>query len=341
MSEASIGANGGTSILRKAQELLPGIVVAVTIAAAATFVSDHYGGPTMLYALLIGLALPSLSREGACAAGVAFVAKRVLRIGVALLGLRITFEQVAGLGAQSIALVAGAVAATMLCGVALARCLGRRLPLGILTGGAVAICGASAAAAISSVLPKDRQNEQDTAFTIIAVTALSTIAMIVYPAVGKQIGLDETQMGIFIGASIHDVAQVVGAGYSVSTTAGDTATYIKLLRVTLLVPTILVLSLVFARGRGEGKRFYATVPLFVITFAALIFVNSLQLLPPVLHQALQDASRWCLIAAIAAIGMKTSLVEMARLGPRHAALVVGETLFLAIIVLFLLTHWWM
>ena len=126
-------------------------------------------------------------------------------------------------------MVVGAVILTILFGVVAARAFGLSRPFGILTAGAVAICGASAALAISSVLPKGENHERDTVFTVIGVTALSTIAMIVYPVIIAFFHLDHAAVGVFLGGTIHDVAQVVGAGFSVSEETGNVATFTKLL----------------------------------------------------------------------------------------------------------------
>src|SRR6185312_7645057 len=123
---------------------------------------------------------------------------------------------------------------------------------GVLSGGAVAICGASAALAIASVLPRSDTRERDTILAVVSVTALSTIAMILYPVFAISIGLDHRHAGVFIGGTIHDVAQVVGAGYTISNETGDIATYVKLLRVAMLLPAAFTISFLYARsGKGE------------------------------------------------------------------------------------------
>src|SRR4030095_14483859 len=145
--------------------------------------------------------------------GIEFAARRILRIGVALLGARITFEQVAAGGwALGLLLVAGGVGAIA---------LGLSRHLGVLTAGATAICGASAAMAIASVLPRDEKSERELIFTIAGVTALSTAAMVLYPMVVKWFGLDARAAGMFLGGTIHDVAQVVRGGFSISAGGGD------------------------------------------------------------------------------------------------------------------------
>jgi uncharacterized integral membrane protein (TIGR00698 family) len=218
--------------------------------------------------------------------------------------------------------------------------LGRGWRLGLLTGGAVAICGASAALAIASVLPKDEYLERNTIFTVVAVTTLSTIAMIVYPLVSNLVGLDYTEAGIFFGATIHDVAQVVGAGYTVSDETGNTATFIKLLRVSMLLPIVAVMALVFGKRSGETKTKALPVPYFVIAFAILVLVGSSEAFPEVVRSILLDISRWCLVIAIAALGMKTSLKALGTVGGEAITMICSETALLAILVLVTLLVVW-
>lgn len=303
----------------------PGVLMAFTIAAASTFISEHYGAPTMLFALLIGMAFHFLSLEGRCVDGIQFTSSRLLKIGVALLGVRVTFSDIASLGAAPVMMTPVLIILTIAAGVGAAHLFGRGLRFGVLTGGAVAICGASAALAIAAVLPRRDNAESDTLFTVIAVTSLSTVAMIIYPILFNALGFDDHQIGYLIGATIHDVAQVVGAGYAVSEEAGAVATYVKLLRVACLPIVVIAVALASRRAVGDSP---APFPWFAVGFAAMLAFNSLGVIPSWLQISLSEASQWLLVAAIAALGMKTSLKAMADLGPRHIGVVVAETIFL-------------
>ena len=321
----------GMGALAAAQTYFPGVLVSLIIAVAATFLSEHYGGPVMLFALLLGMAFYFLSQQGPCAAGIEFASKRVLRVAVGLLGAQITISEILKLGPTPVIMVIGAVTLTILFGAVGARVAGLSRPFGILTSGAVAICGASAALAISSVLPKGENHERDTVFTVIGVTALSTIAMIVYPLVIALFHLDHAAIGVFLGGTIHDVAQVVGAGFTVSEETGNVATFTKLLRVAMLLPVVVTLSVLFrAHNSTKAGR---QLPGFLVVFALLVVVNSLGVIPVPALAAVKSVSRWCLVTAIAALGMKTSLKAMAEVGGRAVALIVAETVFLAILVL--------
>ncbi|GAB4573705.1 MAG: YeiH family protein [Rhodothalassiaceae bacterium] len=326
-----------TAMMKTARGLIPGLFLCFTIATAASFLSEHYGAPVMLFALLLGMAFHYLSANEATQPGIEFTSKRLLRIGVALLGARVTMGQIASLGIAPLIAVPALVATTMLFGVLTARLLGRGTRFGILTGGAVAICGASAALAIAAAMPA-KGRDRDTLFTVVAVTTLSTLAMIIYPVLFAPLGLDDAGIGMLFGATIHDVAQVVGAGYAVSEVAGDVATYVKLLRVTLLPVVVIVIAL-FARrmedGEGTGR---APLPWFAFAFAALLAANSLGYVPVQAAEAMSELSRWLLIGAISALGVKTSLKAMTDLGPRHIGVVVAETVFLALAAIGVM-HW--
>lgn len=319
------------------RELWPGLFVCGLTALAAQFLSDHYGAPAMLMALLIGLSLHFLVEDGErCVAGISFSAKTVLRLGVALLGARISFEVFAGLGFGVIGLIVLALLATLLFGWLCASMLGRGWRLAILTAGSVSICGASAAMAIAAVLPRNELSERNLSFTVFSVTLLSTLAMIVYPIIAQLLGLDTFATGVFLGGTIHDVAQVVGAGFSVSDQVGETATTVKLIRVSLLAPFVLVLTLSLraagAEERAGGAR-PPIVPGFVLAFLALAFVNSLGWIPEVVQSVLWALSKWAMLTAIAAVGMKTELRRILEVPRQSVVLIVLETLFIAGVVL--------
>ncbi len=328
-------ANNGLIVTwwQKLVDIFPGVLVALTIALAATFLSDHYNAPVMLFALLLGMAFNFLSEsDGKANAGIQFSSRTLLRLAVGLLGARITFAQIMELGLTPIIIVLGAVFATIIFGALVARLFGLSTQFGVLTSGAVAICGASAAMAISTVLPQHKNHERDTIFTVVAVTTLSTIAMIAYPMLISLFNLTDAQIGVFLGGTIHDVAQVVGAGYSVSQEAGDVATFTKLLRVSMLLPIVFGLALLFKNKRGKGQ-IKAPFPSFLLLFAALVIVNSLGIIPQEILNIINQISRWLLVTAIAALGMKTSIKQMASVGGRSIGLIIVQTIFIAGLVL--------
>lgn len=314
----------------------PGMSISVVVAIAAVFLSEHYGAPVMLFALLLGIALNFLSEDGRCREGLDVMAKQILRLGVALLVLRITLDQVIALGWKPLAMVVLSVALTIAVGIVLARLMGFKAFFGLLTGGAVAICGASAALALSAAMPNHPLKERATLFTVIGVSTLSTLAMMIYPLIVHGLNFSAQEAGFFLGGTIHDVAQVVGAGYSISPAAGDTATLIKLLRVAMLVPVIVLASWMTARymvthelHASDAKR-PPLLPWFAVAFIVLVGIRSAGIIPPLVVDAGKIASQWCLIGAMAAIGMKTQLKDVVTVGWKPVLLMVIETLFLAL-----------
>ncbi len=322
--------------------LWPGAMVAALVAIAATFLSNQYGAPVMLFALLLGMAVNFLSEDGRCKPGIEFTARQVLRWGVALLGLKITAAQVQAMGWQPAVMVVIAVAGTITFGIVMARLMGFKPFFGLLSGGAVGICGASAAMAISAAFPHHPQRDRATLFTVISISTLSTVAMVLYPIVVRLLGLDALNAGFFLGGTIHDVAQVVGAGYSMGNVTGDAATVVKLMRVAMLVPVIGFASWMTHRTHAQSLESTANaegaktprpplLPGFAVVFVALVVVNSLDVLPRWAVDGGNDLSRAFLVGAMASIGMKTHIKEILSVGWKPVALVVMETAFLAVL----------
>ncbi len=283
----------------------------------------------MLYALLIGMAFNFLADDARFATGIRFASRNILRFGVALLGIRITVGDVVDLGWPVTALVAAGVGTTILFGWLIGRACGLKNDHSILSAGAVAICGASAALAISSVLPEHKDRERNTILTVASVTALSTVAMVLYPVFVSYLHFSNSTAGVFLGATIHDVAQVVGAGYIISDETGEISTLVKLMRVALLVPVVIAISLVVRKRQTDGNKREPLLPWFLVAFVALVIVNSAGWVPADAHAVLTPVSGWCLLTAVAALGVKTSLKALVDVGPGPVAAMVLQTLFLA------------
>jgi uncharacterized integral membrane protein (TIGR00698 family) len=325
------------TLQQRGRSLLPGLAASMVVAAAAAFLAGHYGAPLMLFALLLGIAMNFLGTQAACKPGIELAASGVLRAGVALLGIRITFGQIVQLGWQPIVVVAVSLVVTILVSIAAARLLGLSRLFGFLTGGATAICGASAALALSAALPAHPAKQKATTFTIIGVSTLSTLAMVMYPMLAHFLELSPAAAGVFIGGSIHEVAQVVGAGYSMSSETADVATVVKLMRVALLLPVIVCAAMIARTQVGsQADSRPPLLPWFAIAFLILAAVNSTGWLSSGVQTFGSELSRGCLAVAMAAIGMKTQLKEIVAVGFRPIVLMVAETVCLAILVLALL-----
>ena len=321
------------NLQNRLQILFPGLLVVGTIAAAAGFLSIHYKAPVMLFALLIGIAFNFLASDERCAPGIEFSSKKILRFGVALLGFRVTFDQILGLGTNVLLLVPILVISSIAISWILAKLMGRKYLFGLLTACAVAICGAAAALAVASVLPNWKDRHRDTLFIVVCVTALSTFAMITYPILFKVAEFSDVEIGILIGSTIHDVAQVVGAGYAVSNETGDVATFIKLLRISML-PIVVILIALLLKGDDESRTISSKAfPWFALGFALCLLINSSGFIPMVLSGFLSSISQWFLVFAIAGLGVSTSLKSMMELGGKSILLMVLQTLALLAIAI--------
>jgi uncharacterized integral membrane protein (TIGR00698 family) len=327
-------------MIKTAKQNLLGLLVCLIIAMTTNFLSENYGGPQLLYALLLGLSLHFLYLNEAISPGIDFCAKTILRLGVAFLGIRITFADISAIGINTGLMVMVAVAATVVLGLLLAKFLRISSDFGLIAGGSVGICGASAALAVASVLPKSKENEQFTLLVVVGVTVLSTIAMVTYPFALQILNISALPAGIFIGATIHDVAQVVAAGMLFGPEAGDVATVVKLFRVALLLPVVLVISIFLGAQKSTNKLGWGSlrlIPIFLLGFVALSLVASMEILPASITHQISGMSRWMLVVAIAAAGLKTNFQELAKLGWQPVFMLVAETIFIAVLgLLFIL-----
>lgn len=326
---------------RRPRAIAPGLLLCGVVALSATFVAEHYGGPQLLYALLIGLAFHFLSRDPKIRPGLDFCSKTLLRAGVALLGLRITFAQVTALGWGVGAMTALGVATTIGVGLLLARWLKRPVEEGLVSGCAVGICGASAALAVSSVLPQTKDNERFTLLAVVGVTLLSTLAMVLYPLGVTLIGWSPAQAGVFFGATIHDVAQVVAAGMLLSSAgnmaAADSATVVKLFRVMMLMPVVLLVAVAMRRSApvadadATDAPEVPLVPGFLLAFIVFMLLATSALVPTAVSAASGSVSRGLLVVAIAAAGIKTSFEDLLKLGWAPVAMLLAETAWIALV----------
>ena len=315
--------------------LFPGFLVASLIALAAQFLSNNYQVPAMLMALLLGMAVHFLGEDGRCVKGLNFSSKKILQLGIVLLGVKISVDSILTMDFNIILIITSAVIFTIFFSIFILKAFGFDWKFGVLLGGSVAICGASAAMAIAAVLPKDNKSDERLTFVILGVTLLSTIAMIIYPLLSNWLLMDEKNAGIFLGATIHDVAQVVGAGFSISDLTGETSTLVKLYRVTLLFPIVLVISM-FSRLSESKKRYSKKIPfipMFVILFIFFAFLNSINLVPELIKEFASRFSKWSLLIAIAAVGAKTRLQSLVNIGLTPSFLVLVTSLFLMVFIL--------
>lgn len=325
-----------TSARQKIIEYLPGISFCLLLVLGASYLSDHYGTSKILGALLLGMAFQAISQYQEFSPGLDFCAKTVLRAGVAILGIRISFDQMTELGVAPLILVSTVVTGTIIFSIVLARLFKIDPVRGTISGAAVGICGVSAALAVASVLPSNKAIEKHLLCTVVAVTGISTICMVLYPGLLTSMGMTPEQMGLFIGASIHDVVQVFGAGEMISPDVAELATYTKMLRIALLVPTVVILALIYHKPEAKAGGFSRVVPPFLLAFVGFVILANVQVLPREGSVLLGDISQACLWMAMAALGAKTNLVDLWRIGGKPLLLIIINTLFIAAMSLLLI-----
>jgi uncharacterized integral membrane protein (TIGR00698 family) len=340
MADASVtAAPAKASTLRR---LAPGIVlsgvVAILAVVGAPWVARLLPIPAMVLALLIGIALNRLAARPVFQPGLVFCVKQLLRWAVALLGLRIALGDIAALGFGTGIVVVISMAVTIATGFLFAHLLGLTAPYGALVGAGTAVCGASATLATSAVLPDYGGKDADVVFVVVAVNALATLAMVVYPPLAAALGFNDQTTGVLLGATIHDVAQVVGAGYAVSDIAGNTAVIVKLFRVFLLLPVVLAIGWWFARKGAAARATRVPVPVFAFVFLGLCILNSV--LPSLggvaplyakVKAVMVEASTDGLLIAIGALGLGTSVAAIGTLGWRHIVTVGATTLVILVV----------
>jgi uncharacterized integral membrane protein (TIGR00698 family) len=293
----------------------PGLALAALATLAAAYVSDHYGAPLTLMCLLFGLSMNFLSIDSRLEPGLAVASRTLLRWGIVLVAARVTFGQIAQLGPQALVAIVVIVALTLGCGVIAARKLGFSPAFGALCGGAVAICGASAAMAFASLLGEKRIAQAQLTLVLVGISACSAVAMALYPALAHHLHFDSLRAGFMLGASIHDVAQALGAGYSFSPAAGETATIVKLTRVALLAPAMAMVA-AFIPKDPEAKISTPVLPWFVIGFFGLAAINSLGVIPTIVAEGASKGATALLACAVTATGIRSNMQSLTQNGLR-------------------------
>lgn len=308
---------------------VPGLAICAIAGAAAAWLSQNYGVPVILAGLLVGLAMGFAAGDPRTHEGLDAVSRHGLRAGIVLLGFQVTAMQVMAMGLVPFAGLALVMLAALLAALAAARATGQSPAIGLLGGGATAICGASAALALYGVIGRERVDQAQFTLTLVILAAASAIALVTYPPLARMLAFSDAQAGFLTGAAIHDVAQAIGAGFAVSDTAGAQATVVKLTRVALLAPLVTLAALWIARAQplpaGVGKARVPMLPGFILAFLALVAVNSLVALPADVAGWALAASKTLLLLAVTATAMRTRTELLLGLGWRAVMPVLAAT----------------
>ena len=313
--------------------ILPGFLAVAAVTACALLAARFFGGSSILWGLFIGMALHGLSRRDALERGISFSADIPLQIGTGLLGLQITAEQLSLLSAPMLSLIVSGVFLTIVFGTVLGKALHWPAVEGAIAGAAVAVCGASAAMAVKLVSPPKACRPESFVAVIIVVMALSVISMVVYPFAVTALGFPGKEGGLILGATIHNISQVVGAGAVLGREPMEVATMTKMLRVALLVPVMLGFSIVF-RDRSQAQSgtgiagILSHLPAFLYVFVLLAALNMSGVIPPEVKAPLGTLSSVCVLTAVVAMGIRTNLVNLKLAGMKPIFIMTAATIFL-------------
>ena len=327
------------ALLASSKQNARGIIISILVSGFSIFVSSQYGGPAILYALLAGLSCSFLGGDKAIRPGLDFCSRFVLRLGVAFLGARVALDQLSGLGLSTMFIIWAAMGATFLAALLASRPMGLSRDFALLSATATAVCGVSAALTAASILPRTERSDRDTAFVALSVTLMSTAAMLLYPIIISWFFAGDTARGVFLGASIHDVAQVVAAGYLINEGAANVAVVTKLARVSMLIPVSISLSLyVGLHKQGDSisipiqtiLKQCLHLPWFLLVFTLLAFLSSVNVLPTTIVELSAPASKACLVLAISAIGVKTGVSKMLEMGLKPTLFLIILTIVIAL-----------
>ena len=307
-----------------AGRVLPGLLLCAALAAGAFLLAslrpirDSLHLSPLLLVILLGMLWRSALHAPPWAGdGIRMAQRPVLRWAVAGLGFRLSLPELVRIGAPALAVVVVSTAAALAFGVWIARRLGVAEKLGILLGVGGAVCGASAVVAADTVV---RGDKRDAPLALGVITLLGTIGIVAYPPLGRVAGMSDFLYGVWDGASLHEMAQVVAAGFGVSEEAARVATVVKLARICLLAPIVLGLGWwLRRRSREVGEAHVSVVPWFLVAFLAFAGVNSSGLLPEPTLATLRRADLWLLCVGMAGVGLQTGFRDLREAGWRPVA----------------------
>lgn len=314
-----------TMLSEKRSSMLHGVLLITLFSCAAFYIGDmsfvkNLSLSPMIVGIVLGMLYANSLRNNlpdTWVPGIQFCSKRVLRIGIILYGFRLTFQDVTAVGVPAICVDAIVVTVTILGGMLIGRMLKMDRELTLLTSVGSGICGAAAVLGAESAI---RTQPYKTAVAVSTVVIFGTIAMFVYPVLYRNgvFDLSPEEMGIFTGATVHEVAHVVGAGNAMGKAVSDPAIIVKMIRVMMLVPVLLVISYAMARaavaGGGTKSGGKVSMPWFAILFLVVIGFNSFNLLPADVVGFINNFDTFLLTMAMTALGAETSIDKFRKAG---------------------------
>jgi uncharacterized integral membrane protein (TIGR00698 family) len=329
---------------------LPGLALLLTIAVPAMLIQYQItvSGRTVVSAVAIAIVIGVLLRNlvglpEACKPGVSLAVKRLLRIGIALLGAQLSLGQVLRTGGTAVLVVALCIVLAILVVRVISMRMGLSDRLGTLLGVGTSICGVSA---IVATAPAIDAKQEETSLAVATITVFGLLAVLIYPLLGRVLGLTDGFFGTWAGTAVNDTSQVVATGLIYSQEAGEVATVVKLTRNLFMAPVIVVLSSIYlARARSAGGAeakhggvsLKTAVPGFVLGFLAMAVLNSLGAFPPAMLDLIKAASSWLIVIALGGVGVETNLASLRTIGLRPFYAGLCAATFMAVVSFALIT----
>ena len=311
---------------------IPGLFVCAAFAVLATYLAPFapiLGAPVI--AILLGVLVRSfISMPASLVPGIAYAAKTVLQAAIIVSGFAISLSAIWRTGFGTLPVTLGTIAVALGLAPFIGRFLGLDVKLRELVSIGTAICGASAIAAVSSVI---EPTEADVSLAIATIFFYNVVAVLTFPLLGHAMGLTQTQFGVWAGTAINDTSSVVAAAFAYGHDAGTHATIVKLTRATLILPIVGTIGVLHARAErdaGLGVPWSKIVPWFILWFLAAALANSVGLVPAAWHSGIADMSTFLISVALAAIGLQTALGKLFSAGIRPLTL--GFVLWVAVAV---------
>jgi len=297
---------------------VPGLALAGAGAVVARLVSTSLipGLSEILVAVLLGIVVANaVPLRGSCAPGIRLALQRLLRIGIVLLGARLSLDAIVAIGGSALGLVVVAMAVAFAVALTVGRAL--RLPrrLALLIGVGTAVCGNSAIVATAPVV---KAEEREVSFAVATITLFGTLAVFLFPLIGRALGLSDEAFGVWAGVGVNDTSQVVAAGAAYSSPARDVATVVKLVRNALMAPLIVLIAWWWQRSAETGdvgKGVRGAVPLFVLGFLAMALLRTVGVITPTVAALLDEAAKALILVALAAVGLNTKVAQLRAIGP--------------------------
>jgi len=328
--------------------VLPGIALAALIAGIALFLNAQYPPLSpVIVAIIVGLLINNvIGLPPICKQGADYCANTLLKMGIILLGIRLSFYEILNLGTMSFTIIIICIVLSLTLVISLSRKYNVPPKLATLIAIGTAICGNTAIVALSPVV---KAKEEEVAFAVATITVFGLSAIIVYPLVGSLLDLSPIEFGTWAGTAINDTSQVVAAGFIYGESAGEVATVVKLIRNLFIAPVVFFFSYITAKaevdttGNNAGPRrinYFKIFPWFVLGFLLMALVRTAGILPESMADQISFAADFLLVMALGGIGMSIGIASMRGLGLKAfltgllAALTVGVTSLL--LVLFIL-----